>query len=186
VVIGISYSKGKILPQNKMAVRYQFILFIVFALSLGVAPSFAQNTTPNTIQVKVPNVQQTYPVNYGITNATITNMTIDSQSDSLLIATQTTGDGVLTIDLPRSLIDAKVKGEDDTFFVLEDGQDSDYNETKTATDRTLTIPFTGGTEEMEIIGTQVVPEFGTIAWMVLAIAVVSIIAISAKTTLRFN
>ncbi len=186
VIIRLSHSKGKILPRDKMAVRYYVILFVVLALSLGAAPIFAQSSTPDTFQVKVPHVQQTYPVNYGITNGTVSNMTIDGQSASLLIATQTTGDGVLTITLPRSLIDAKVKGEDDQYFVLEDGQDSDFNETKTATDRTLTLPFIDGTEEIEIVGTQVIPEFGVIASLVLVIAIISVVALSAKTRLRIT
>ncbi|MBI1828155.1 MAG: PEFG-CTERM sorting domain-containing protein, partial [Thaumarchaeota archaeon] len=37
----------------------------------------------------------------------------------------------------------------------------------------------------EIIGTWIVPEFGPIAALVLAIAIISIIAVSAKTGLRF-
>jgi predicted secreted protein with PEFG-CTERM motif len=47
----------------------------------------------------------------------------------------------------------------------------------------LTINFPDGAEEIEIIGTYVVPEFGTIAALVLAIAIISIIAVSAKTRL---
>ena len=45
----------------------------------------------------------------------------------------------------------------------------------------LTIPFEAGTEKIEIVGSSVVPEFGTIAMIVLAVAVVSIIVITAKT-----
>ncbi|MGI0008131.1 MAG: PEFG-CTERM sorting domain-containing protein, partial [Nitrosopumilaceae archaeon] len=37
---------------------------------------------------------------------------------------------------------------------------------------------------IEIIGTQIVPEFGAIAALVLAVAIISIIAVSAKTRLR--
>ena len=45
----------------------------------------------------------------------------------------------------------------------------------------LIIPFEAETENIEIIGSAVVPEFGTIAMIVLAVAIVSIIAITAKT-----
>ena len=54
---------------------------------------------------------------------------------------------------------------------------------QTSTDRTLTIEFPAGAEEIEIIGTFVVPEFGTIAAMILAVAIISIIAVSAKSRL---
>ena len=55
--------------------------------------------------------------------------------------------------------------------------------TVSSTDRTLTIAFPVGAEEIEIIGTFVVPEFGTIAAMILAVAIISIIAVSAKSKL---
>ena len=40
--------------------------------------------------------------------------------------------------------------------------------------------FSYGSEEIEIIGTFVIPEFGTIAGLVLVLAITSIIIISAK------
>ena len=59
----------------------------------------------------------------------------------------------------------------------------DFAEIATDTDRTLTIGFLAGTEQIEIIGTFVIPEFGTIAAMILAVAIISIVAISAKSRL---
>jgi len=47
--------------------------------------------------------------------------------------------------------------------------------------RTLHIDYDAGTEKIEIVGSHVVPEFGTIAMIVLAVAIISIIAITAKT-----
>ena len=41
--------------------------------------------------------------------------------------------------------------------------------------------FYSGNEKIEIVGSHVVPEFGTIAMTILAVAIVSIIAITAKT-----
>jgi predicted secreted protein with PEFG-CTERM motif len=128
-----------------------------------------------------------FSVTYSITNGKVTGIKADVPSKSLIVSIQTTGDGQLTIDLPRALIDAKKSDNqtDDQFFVLNDGQEAQFTETTTTTDRTLTIPFTDGTEQIEIIGTWIVPEFGAIAALVLAIAIISIIAVSAKTGLRF-
>ncbi len=47
----------------------------------------------------------------------------------------------------------------------------------------VTVMFPAGTEEIEIIGTFAIPEFGTIAALILAVAIISIIAVSAKTRL---
>jgi predicted secreted protein with PEFG-CTERM motif len=77
-----------------------------------------------------------------------------------------------------------VNGDDDDFFVLVDAEEMDFDETKTSTERTLVIPFFDGTEEIEIIGTFVIPEFDTIAAMILSVAIISIIAVTAKTRLR--
>ena len=124
---------------------------------------------------------------YSITNGKVTDITTDTQSKSLIVTIQTTGDGTLTLTMPRALIDAKkTDGTDDKYFVLNDDQENDgFQETgTTSADRTLSIPFTDGTTKIEIIGTMVVPEFGPIAVLVLAIAIISIIAVSAKTGLR--
>jgi len=56
--------------------------------------------------------------------------------------------------LPRELIDAKAEQNDDDFFVLLNGEEINYDETVTPTDRTLTILFQSNTEEIEIIGTS--------------------------------
>ena len=42
----------------------------------------------------------------------------------------------------------------------------------------LAIPIPSGTEEIEIIGTTVVPEFGTIAMLILVVAITSLIVIT--------
>jgi len=47
--------------------------------------------------------------------------------------------------------------------------------------RTLHIEYDAGNEKIEIVGSHVVPEFGTIAMIILAVAIVSIIVITAKT-----
>ena len=125
-----------------------------------------------------------FDVSYSITGGKVLGITADVEAKSLLVSIQTTSDGTLTITLPRELIDAKINGEDDSFFVLIDGEEVEFEEETTSTDRTLTISFQDGAEEIEIIGTQIVPEFGTIAALVLAVAIISIIAVSAKTRLR--
>ena len=140
--------------------------------------------TPSGNTIKVEGTD--YSVSYSITNGKVLGIKADIQSKSLIVSIQTTGNGQLTITLPRALIDAKMNEQtDDQFVVVNDGQQADFTETKTTTDRTLIIPFTDGTGQIEIIGTQIVPEFGPIAALVLAIAIISIIAVSAKTGLRF-
>jgi len=122
-------------------------------------------------------------IGYTITGGKLLGITPDVDANSLIISIDATDDGSLTLTIPRSVLDATINGEDDDFFVLIDGEEVDFDETTTSTDRILTIEFPAGAEEIEIIGTFVVPEFGTIAAMILAVAIISIIAISAKSKL---
>ena len=147
--------------------------------------TFGGSTVPmsgtNGTTVKVSDTD--FMVKYKITGGKIVSITPDIDARSLVIALTANQDGSLVITLPRALIDAKTGDQDDTFFVLVDGEEVDATETTTSTDRTLTIPFSAGSEQIEIIGTVVVPEFGTIAVMILAVAIISIIAVSAKSRL---
>lgn len=49
-------------------------------------------------------------------------------------------------------IDSKIGNSDDGFFVLLDGTETEYNETKTESERILDIPFSANTDILEIIG----------------------------------
>ena len=122
-------------------------------------------------------------ISYEITNAKLLNVIPDLDAVSLLIYIETTDEGSITLSIPRSILDSSINDGDDEFFVLVDGEEVDFEEIKTSVDRTLTIEFLAGTEQIEIIGTFVIPEFGTIAAMILAVAIISIVAISAKSRL---
>jgi predicted secreted protein with PEFG-CTERM motif len=122
-------------------------------------------------------------IGYEITGAKLLGVIPDVDANSLIISIDAMEDGSITLTIPRSVLDATINGADDDFFVLVDGEEVDFDEKSTSTDRTLTIAFPAGAEEIEIIGTFVVPEFGTIAAMILAVAIISIIAVSAKSRL---
>ena len=126
-----------------------------------------------------------FMVSYKITGGKLVSISIPpgDKPTSLILAITADQDGELVITLPRSLIDSTKDGQDDSFIVLVDDEEADFDEITTSTDRTLTIPFLAGSEQIEIIGTFVIPEFGTIAVMILAVAIISIIAVSAKSRL---
>ncbi len=119
-----------------------------------------------------------YELTYSITGGVVTQVYPDQEAESLIINVDSISNGTLFIQLPREVIDSKFGEEDDDFFVLIDGLETGFEETKSANDRTLTILFPAGTEEIEIIGTFVVPEFGTIVLLILSISVISVIALS--------
>jgi len=110
---------------------------------------------------------------YDISGGHVISATVNSNDNSVIINIDADDDGTLTISPSTST----QKG---IFMVLVDGEESDDAEIN---GNTVIVPFNAGTEEIEIIGTFVIPEFGTIAAMILAVAIISIIAISSKSRL---
>lgn len=69
-------------------------------------------------------------------------------------------DNELTILLPRGLIDSKEDNEDADFLIIVDGFDVEYEEIQTtAAARTLRFSLPSDAIEIEIFGSQVIPEF---------------------------
>lgn len=124
-------------------------------------------------------------LDYDITeNANILDIYPDTETNSLVIKLNATEKGSLVIILPRHVIDVTFNDkEDNEFFVLVNEEEVDFDEIVTSANRTLTIEFPDNTDEIEIIGSFVIPEFRTIAVTVLAIAIASIIVVSAKSRL---
>jgi predicted secreted protein with PEFG-CTERM motif len=101
----------------------------------------------------------------------------NADDDSIVIYLDPTIDGILTVTLHEDLIKPF---EDGTFAVIVNNQEmQDF----TQVGNTLTIPCNVGTEKIEIHGSWAIPEFGVIAAMILAVAIVSIIVVTAKTKL---
>jgi predicted secreted protein with PEFG-CTERM motif len=88
-------------------------------------------------------------------------------------------DGELKITLNRDII---TPFDDGTYFVLIDGEEAEFMQ---MTD-TLHVDYTAGTEKIEVVGSHVVPEFGAIAMIILAVAIVSIIVITTKTRISLT
>ena len=101
----------------------------------------------------------------------------NGDDDSIIIHLEPKTDGIITLTLHEELIKPF---EDGTFAVIINNQEmQDF----TQVGNTLTIPCTVGTEKIEIHGSWAIPEFGVIAAMILAVAIVSIIVVTAKTKL---
>ena len=116
-------------------------------------------------------------IEYDITCNATPGFFANADDDSIVIYLEPTDDGIITVTLHEEII--KPFG-DGTFVVIVDNQEmQDF----TQVGNTLTIPCVAGTEKIEIHGSWAIPEFGVIAAMILAVAIVSIIVITAKTRL---
>ena len=147
------------------------------------APEIAKETpAPETMKIDF-----TDP-NSGVKKATLSNgnimsMEIDPDFASLIITVQTVDvNGKLTITLDRNLIDAKSNGNDDIFVVFVDGEEGFFEETSsTPTERTLEIVVPRESTEIEIMGTQVIPEFPVTMLVIAGIFSVMIAAYRLRT-----
>ena len=116
-------------------------------------------------------------IEYDMTCNAIPAFFANADDDSIVIYLDPTDDGIITVTLHEELIKPF---EDGTFVVIVNNQEiQDY----TQVGNTLTIPCVVGTEKIEIHGSWAIPEFGVIAAMILAVAIVSIIVVTAKTRL---
>ena len=121
-----------------------------------------------------------FDVEYTIKGGTVIDMIVDPRVFSIIVRIESTDSGTISLDLPSELIVAeKQDGKDDTFIILIDGMEVAYQESVIHLDsRVITINFEEGDSDIEIIGTYVVPEFGTIVMMILIAGIMTVILTS--------
>jgi len=146
--------------------------------------------------VNIPN-SGTFDVGYTIRGGDVTEINMNLDRYSLLIETTMNTNGNLILKLPRESFDAqKSGGNDGTFIILiskennesEDFVQVEYEEVATSSDyRTIRIPLEEGDKWVEVIGTYVIPEFGSVVIIILVVAVSSAIIVSkSRFSVRYN
>jgi len=138
-----------------MKLTHSLAIFLVIGLFFQLNSTFAQ-------EFEEPS--------YSIVGGKVLGFEVDTEVLSLIVELETWSDGEITISLPRNLMDSKIDTDDD-FLVLIDGDEILIEEQKSSIDRTLTIPFKQGDFNIEIIGTEIIPEFSSMAVLVLGSAI---------------
>ena len=143
-------------------------------LTGGVGHTPNYETQPSTKQCGVNDLSASGQcIPYSISGGTITGTTLNTDDNSIVVSINAEDDGILTVSPSKTV-------QEGIFMVLVDGEEWDDVEIVA---NKVTVMFPAGAETIEIIGTYVIPEFGTIAAMILAVAIISIIAVSAKSRL---
>ena len=126
-----------------LSVNVKVTVITLFLVMIGtfISPTFAQ-------QFKEPD--------YLIRGGEVLGFELDPTTASLIVSLDVRARGELVITLPRNLIDAKI-GSQDSDFIVSVGLVKliSFDETKTKFDRTITIPFKRGANEITITGTHV-------------------------------
>lgn len=147
-------------------------------LFLFVFPVFGESH-PDYNAIEDPSIyvlevdENTFSIPYKV-DADVLAMAVDPELTSFLIGLENTEDSLMVIDLEHEIISA----ENNEFTILVNGIEVDYNIVSDTDSSTLSFFVPVFTEEVEIIGTHVIPEFpfGALAVFVGLIALVTIVA----------
>ncbi|MGI0102325.1 MAG: hypothetical protein ACREA7_06995 [Nitrosotalea sp.] len=112
-------------------------------------PSSHSGVIPVMVNENYTGVSLNYTITDGPYNKVL-GAQINEKDGYFSLVLKTTRNGFLSIGLPRALLDAKMHNQDEQFIVLTDGYVVQYNETKSLTERDLTIPFKAGITTVEI------------------------------------
>ena len=144
--------------------------------------------------VNIPN-SGTFDVGYTVRGGEVKDVVMNQEHYSLVVETIMTSNGNIILKLPRDSFDAQNDDTDTTFIILISKQNNaadftqvEYEEIAVSSDyRTIRIPLEEGDKWIEVIGTYVIPEFGSIVIVILVVAVSSAIIISkSKFSVRYN
>jgi len=147
-------------------------------------PTSAVLETTDIFEVDAGN-SGTFDIPYSIRGGTLLDIFVDQDIFGLVIKIDASDEGKLVLDLPRKYIDAeKQNGKDEVFIILIEKIDNQIVETQYEEEtshseiRTLTIDFEEGDSSIQIIGTYVIPEFGTIVMIILTIGIMASILLT--------
>lgn len=124
------------------------ILAIVAAIST-IPMSFADDGV-QTIDAE----GESFDVSYSV-DGELLAIAVDQESTSLLVGLDGVRESEFAISFPSELLAA----ENASFVVLVDGLETDYAISYNDNNPTISVQIPEATEEIEIIGTSVVPEF---------------------------
>ena len=157
--------------------RTTYLIIVLVTISL--LPQIPIYAEQSTYQLNVDN--HTFEVNYFFDGKVIA-MEVDQELNSLLIGITDTKDSLFKITLPQKLISA----QNNEFAVLVDQVEVDYNITVQDNASVLNFFVSADSEEIEIIGTHVIPEFplGTLLVLATMIVIVTLVTKTGKFRIR--
>jgi len=122
----------------------------------------------------------TFDIKYTIRGGIVENIEVESKNFGLLVKINSLHDGKIILELPREYIDAeKQNGKDAEFIILINDVQTTYEEIQSdSTVRIVGVNFEKGDSEIQIIGTYVIPEFGTIVMIILTIGILTSILLT--------
>ena len=146
--------------------------------------------TSSVFPIDIPN-SGTFDLEYTASGFDIKDAELNQDRYSILIEITENSGGNLVLKLPRESFDSKTGDDTDEIFIVlvsKDNEDDNFievqiTEIETTSDfRTISIQIEEDEKFIKIIGTYVIPEFGSIVIMILLVAITSAIIISKKSS----
>lgn len=168
-----------------------FLVALPALLLLLLVPliSEAQQNTPGMTSHEVRQDGNRFDVLAEVSNGgNVTGIQVFPEYGSILITIESGSEeeaSELRIILPRDLIDSRDDQTDSEFFIVVEGEDTEYTELRaTENEREIEVPLSEGASQVEIFGNHIVPEFsGALLSVVVSSFAVVIVSI---TILRKN
>ena len=135
---------------------YSLIIFLAFFSStVAFGQSYPEPSTMDNPSKYLLNFEDhSFSIPYEV-NAKLLSMDIDVEQTSLLIGLDQTKDSNFKIDLPHELI----SNSNNEFTILVDGNEVDYDLEADFDSSSFSFFVPESAEEVEIVGTHVIPEF---------------------------
>ncbi|MGI0062183.1 MAG: hypothetical protein ACREBA_06990, partial [Nitrosotalea sp.] len=121
----------------------------------------------------------TFDVPYSsLKNIVSASVSVKDKSVNFVLAGNADTNSHLVLKVPTGLVSGFIG-------VIVDGQIiTNYTTTNEATDTIVSIPITPLSENISLVGTTVVPEFGPVAAIVLAVSIVAIVTVTRLGPMR--
>ena len=155
--------------------KIAIVTAIVILLAPMVSSSFAEDyKTVSGVGKDAGDGTTTYDVQYSsVKNIVSSSVSTKDKSVNFVLVGKTDTNSTLILKLPTGLISSPFIG------VFEDGQIiTNYTVTNETGDSMISIPITPLSENISIVGTTIVPEFGPVAGIVLVLAIVAIVTVT--------
>ena len=151
--------------------KFLLALLVLIPLSVQAETESDSILLQNPLEYVLHMDEHSYLISYQV-DVDVLAMDVDQELRSLLIGLDNARESILLVELQREIIDA----ENGDFLILVDGFEADYSLQSDSDNNIFSIYVPAFTEEVEIVGTHVIPEFpfGALLVFVLMVAIVTV------------
>ena len=160
------------------------LLFVIILLAFSIIPAFGESHPEfsgldNPLNYTLHVDDHSFSIPFQV-DGEVLAMAVDPELTSFLIGLENTKDSIMIIDLKHEIISA----QNNEFAILVNGVEVDYTLVSDSDSSTLSFFVPEFTEEVEIIGTHVIPEF-PLGFIVVFVALLGVVTFVSRSKISF-